>query len=248
MKTLAAKTLVLVSALFMMVACDDSDTTQAVSKDEAADMAAYSLAEESSGMSVVITTSTTGAGDAVDGSDDGKIASCGYTSSVDINATNPSGTLITYDYDYSYYYQLTCNDSDVPTSLVSSITFDGEFDAPRLASAHSGSSYLTITALDDEATSYIVNGSYERDGTFESKIRNKNTSSSSVEIMIEDVVVNKTTKEIEGGTGTVVIYGEVTGKGSFSYRGSISFNGDGTITIVISGEKYVVDLETGDVG
>jgi len=176
-----------------------------------------------------------------------RTASCDYSESVSLTKTNPSGSLITYSYDYSYSYQMTCNNENEPLTLVSGVNFTGSFDAPRLASSHIGTSDLNVSALDEAATSYLVNGSYLRIGSFESKIRNKNTSTSTVEISIDEVTVDKENHEITSGSATVSIAGEVPDKGGFSFEGTIIFEGNGKATLTIQGTKYDIDLESGDV-
>jgi hypothetical protein len=124
-------------------------------------------------------------------------------------------------------------------------SYDGQFDAPRLASQHSGTGNLTITALNESATSYIINGDYNRSGAFQSKIRNKNSSTSTVDFSIDDVTVDKTNQKILSGTASATITGSVTGKGSFTYTATVLFEGNGTAKVTINGTVYIVDLTTG---
>ena len=249
MKTIKSYVLVLM-VLLSVAACDENESTSTsstMSNEEAADMVATSLAEEASGMTTVVTDAATTAEEASEAADGGRTASCGYSESVNLSKTNREGSVITYSYDYNYDYQMTCNSENEPLTLVSGADFTGSFDAPRLASSHTGTSDLNVSALDEAATSYLVDGSYSRSGSFESKVRNKNTSTSTVLISIDEVTVDKEDKEIVDGSATVSITGEVPGKGSFSFNGSIVFEGNGKATLTIDGTTYSVDLESGKV-
>lgn len=231
--------------LFIAAACnDDDDSSSAMTSEEAADVVGSSLAVNSSGFTAVVNASIAGADAALEASDGGRTAACGYTNEVTFSATNLPGAIITYSYDYSYNYILTCG-NDVPQSLAVNTTYDGQFDAPRLASQHAGTSDLTITALDETATSYIINGDYNRSGAFQSKIRNKNSSTSTVDFSIDDLAVDKINQKILSGSASVTITGSVTGKGSFTYTATVVFEGDGTAQVTINGTVYIVDLTTG---
>lgn len=248
MKTVKNYVLVLMM-LLSIAACDDSESTSTssiVSSEEAADMVATSLAEESSGMTAVVADATSTAEEA-SGVEGGRKASCGYSESFAVTKTNGEGAIVTYSYDYSYNYQMTCNTDDEPLTLVSGADFIGSFDAPRLASAHTGNSDLNVSSLDETATKYVVNGAYSRTGTFESRVGNKNTSTSTVLISLDEITVDKDADEIVDGSASVSITGEVPGKGSFSFSGSIVFDGNGKATLTIDGTTYSVDLESGKV-
>lgn len=231
--------------LSIAVACnDDDDNSSAMTSEEAADVIGSSLAVNSSGLTTVVNASVDGTDAALESSDGGRTAACGYTNQLTFAATSLPGALITYAYDYSYSYILTCG-NDVPQSFAATVAYNGQFDAPRLASQHSGTSELTVTALNDEATSYIINGDYNRSGSFQSKIRNKNSSTSTVDFSINDLTVDKTSQKILSGSASVTITGSVTGKGAFTYTATIVFEGDGTANVTINGTVYIVDLTTG---
>lgn len=249
MKTIKNYVLVMI-ILFSVAACDENEsasTSSVVSNEEAADMVATSLAEESSGMTTVVADAASTAEDASKTAGGGRTAGCGYSETFSLTKTNREASLITYSYDYSYNYQMTCNSDNKPLTLVSGTDFVGSFDAPRLASSHTGTSDLNVSALDEAATSYLVNGSYSRAGTFESKVRNKNTSTSTVLISIDEIVVDKENEEIVSGSATISITGEVPGKGSFSFNGAIVFEGNAKATLTIDGTTYSVNIESGEI-
>lgn len=241
------KTVAVLSLMFAFAACNDDDSSPAISSEEAAEMAAASLAESSLGVTASIDESIIVTDEALNESTNGKTAACGYTESYSTSATNPDASLITYSYALDYSYSLSCGGGETPVSMSADVSYSGEFDAPRLASTNTGEGGLTISALDKELTSYVVNGTYSRTGSFTSKIRNKYSSTSTVDIALDDIAVDKTSKSITEGTASVSITGTVPSKGSFSFSASVTFNGDDTATVTIKGDKYLVDLETGSV-
>lgn len=226
----------------LAVACNDDDNTAELSSEEQAEMVASSLGE--SGLSGSAEQSAEYADEATDAS--GKMAECGYAATETANI-NGGTSLITFSLAYSYEVAVICDDNSELESFTSDFTYNGEFDAPRFASQYSGSGFLTITSLDEENDTYEINGSYERSGAFQSKIRNQASGDHSLDIKVAAVTVNKVNKEITGGTASVSASGEIEGKGSYSFDADVTFNGDGTATIIVSGTTYHVSLETSTV-
>jgi len=228
--------------LIVMASCNDDETSASLTTDEQVEMIAASLGE--SGFASSAEQSAVYADESLE-SESGKLNACGYSTTETVSVTNPVGTLITYSYSYEYEASLTCSEL-TPQSLTSSFNYSGEFDAPRLSSGHTGAGALEVTALDEASLSYVINGLYSRIGGFESKVRNKNTGNSSVELTIEDVLVNKTSYEIESGTATATITGVVAGT-AFNFTATIEFLGDGMATITVNGKTYTNNLETGEI-
>jgi hypothetical protein len=240
MKTLQ----ILASCLLLLTfSCkdDDSDTT-AVANDEAADMIATSVASNSGGLTTVIDdTSVSTSANA-----GGRVQTCGYSDSADITRTNQSGAAITYNYDFHYDYALTCTNV-VPSTYTANVSYTGSLDGLRIATQNAGKANLSVKTLDATFTYFTFNGSYDRTGSFQSKVRNKNTSTSTITINLTDVTVDKTSQMITGGTASIDINGTVTGKGTFTYSGTITFKGNKQAELNINGTKYSVNLQTGDV-
>lgn len=241
MKMLKTKLSVLMLMAFF--ACkEDNEESVAVANDEAAEMIATSLSSSAAGLTVVIddaaVTTEENAG--------GRAQACGYTESIDATRTSPAGSAVFYDYSFHYDYALVCNNS-LPTTMEVNMEYAGSLDAPRMATNNTGTGALSVETLDNTFTVFTINGGYNRSGTFESKIRNQNTSTSTITFTLNEVTVDKTTREITGGTAAVTITGSVTGKGDFSFSGSITFKGDLQAELDVNGTKYSVDLESGEV-
>ena len=247
--------IITLSGMLIFTSCNKDD--QALAEDEpateaeAAEMVASALAGGTSGVTSDIETAAGLANEAVGTDSNLKSASTGDKSlscgeSADTTMVTKGTSVITYDYTKTYNYTLECDESGNPVKLDVSFSYNGEFDAPRLASNNSGSGDFEITSIEYTSDMYLINGTWQRSGGFESKIGNKANRQATVQFELVDVAVEKEPKEIDNGTIHFTIEGG-SGRGSFSYEGTITFTGNGEATIEISGSRYVTNLETGEV-
>lgn len=242
--------------LITLVGCDSTNSKdeQSVSEEEAAEIVASSMATGSSGAVTDIETAIELAEESTN-SNQVKAGSamaaspldCG--SSTDSTFTTHSTGVISHEYIKTYNYFLECDESANPIQLDVSFTYNGEFDAPRLSSQNSGSGDLEVTNLSSSEL-YLVNGSWQRNGQFASKIRNQTTRQATLQFDVFGVFVDKSSHQIESGTISFNIEGESssqTKEGSFSYEGTITFSGNGEAVIEINGSKYISNVESGEV-
>ncbi len=220
---------------------DESIADEPATEAEAAEMVAYSLSEGTSGITADIETTATLASEAVD---EGRL-SCGESADTTI-VTSGGTSLITYQNTKTYHYALECDESGNPVMLDASFSYNGTFDAPRLGSTHSVSGDFEITDIENTSDMYLINGTWQRSGGFESKIRNQANRQTTIQFELVNVAVEKEPKEIENGTIHFTMSGG-SGRSSFSYEGTITFTGNGEAIIEISGTRYVTNLETGEV-
>jgi len=233
----------------------NSSSNSSVTTDQVADIAAGSLAANSEGFASV--------------TDDIAVNAQGIssTSKVNINSTGglttssvhqECGTTrtdsvtrsltidsVTLNYFFKYSHTLNCNTSNQPDNVANALTFHGSFDGPRLSSNDSGSATFTIAGLTENATNFVVNGEYKRDGSFQSKVGDKASGNSHVDLTVVNVKLSKPGRKIVSGTGTLSVTGTGPKGANFSYTGTIVFNGDGTATLTISGTVYTVNLASG---
>ncbi|GET28487.1 hypothetical protein [Prolixibacter sp. SD074] len=245
--------IITLSGIFVFTSCNKDDET--VDEDlpptetEAVDMVAYSLSD--AGTTSDIETAAVLADEAVGSESNLKSASatdrslsCGESADTTMVTTGTS--VITYEYTKIYNYTLECDTLENPEKLDVSFSYDGEFDAPRLASTHSVSGNFEITQIEYTSDMYLINGTWQRSGGFESKIGNQANRQATIQFELIDVAVEKEPKEIDNGTIHFTMSGG-SGRGSFNYEGNITFTGNGEAIIEISGTRYVTNLETGDV-
>jgi hypothetical protein len=234
---------------------DSTSSNTAVTTDQAADIAAGSLAENSQGLASV--------------TDDIAVNAQGISSvntgGLTINSTGQStssvhqacGTTLTdsvtrsltidsvsINYFFKYSHTLNCNNS-VPDNLVNILTYNGSFNGPRLSSSNSGSATVTIAGLSPTATNFVLNGEYKRSGSFQSKVGNKATGNSNVDIVGTNITLSKPNRKILSGSATISITGTGPKGVAFSYTGTIVFNGDDTAALTINGNAYTINVING---
>lgn len=228
------------------MACDDdSEEPQAITTEEAAEIMATSVASNSSGVASVFDQSAEVTSDAVGSSSGGRIQECGFSQNLSLSGASPIGSAIQFSYDFSYKFLLACNGDDVPTSMKVNLSYSGTFDGPQLTTEHTGTSELTVEGLEAEMNNFTMNGYYKRSGSFEWKGDELKAGSGTVDIAVDGVEVVKETHKAASGTVTVDIEGTIAGKGTYSYKGTVTFDGSTTATLNVKGTKFAVNLTTG---
>ncbi len=238
-----------------MISCnkDDSTAEGSVTDEDVADMVAVALADESgSGLSTVVYETVESTDEVINAAESTTAESlksssvCGYSNAVSFSASNSEYSTIAFDYSYEYAYSLSCNQYNIPEQMQIEFSYNGQCDAPRMESANNGSGYMYLSGLELSETNYEIEGSFSQNGSFASKVRNKNTGSNKLQFTIENMYVNKTEYTIQSGTATVEISGTLSSVGSFTVSCSLTFNGDGTATLVTKNNSFLIDLSTGD--
>jgi hypothetical protein len=253
-KNLLLTGIIILLGIFIFTSCnkdDESIADEPATEVETAEMVASALASGTSGTASDIETAAALANVAVgykstlkSSTTNDKSLSCGE--SADTTMVTAATGVITYNNTKTYQYTLECDELENPVMLDVNFSYDGTFDAPRLTSSHSGSGDFEITQIEYTSDMYLVNGTWQRSGGFESKIGNLANRQATIQFELVDVAVEKEPKEIDNGT----IHFSISGSselGSFSYEGTITFTGNGEAIIEISGTRYVTNLETGEV-
>ncbi|MBC7401168.1 MAG: hypothetical protein H7289_14610 [Mucilaginibacter sp.] len=249
----ALKLTLIVPLLLFAISCKKTATTSsAVTTDEAADMAASSVAANSFGFASVADNigvnaqtlnSVSAGGQQVNATGTSRQA-CGTTLADSITFSSTANSSVTFSAFYKYVRTLNCNASSQPDNLVNAITFKGNFDGPRLTSTDVGTSSVTIAGLTTNATNFVVNGTYNRKGTFTSKVGGKASGSSNVTITATNVLLSKPGREIVSGSATITISGTAAA-GTFNYTGILAFKGGNQATLTVGTTIYLINLLTG---
>lgn len=238
-------------SIFIAACNDDDSTAPAMASEEAAEIVAASLAEDTQGLSVQVEDASQEAEGLVEEANSGgriaETTSCGFDTTATFTRTNPAGTLITYDYAFTYTYGLDCDQNNMPESMNFAFTQSGEVDAPRFSSVDSRNGDWLLNGLELSTTEYVVNGSYEREGVQTSKVRNQNAYTFELSQNLSNLRINKGTYQIEGGTSSFTMTGSATTGGNFNFSGTITFLGNGSAQITISGDSYIASLDDGEI-
>jgi len=227
--------------IIMFDRCGEHVESLSLSHEEVAEMTATAIAESTSGLTMIIDTSlhvTTAI------LHDGDY--CDYLENKSFTSTNADGAEHYFKYDYDYAYEVSCTGT-APQSLSTNVTFKGEFDSKRLTSQHRGMVDLVTTGLDNASANYTVNGDYESDGTYESRISDQSEGNNSLDIALANAVVRKSDGHFLSGTANVVISGFLADKRPYNAGATVTFNGDKTFTVNVRGVLFSVDIYTGAV-
>jgi hypothetical protein len=249
----ALKLSLIIPVLVFAISCKKSNTTSsAVTADEAADMAVSAVAANSFGFASVadnisvnaqtLNSVSTG-GQQVNAVGTARQA-CGTTLADSISFSSSANSSVTFSAFYKFVRTLNCNASSQPDNLVNAITFKGNFDGPRLTSTDVGTSSVTIAGLTANATNFVVNGTYNRKGSFTSKVGGKASGNSNVTITAANVLLSKPAREIVSGSATITIAGSAAA-GTFNYTGVLSFKGNNQATLTVGTTVYLINLLTG---
>jgi hypothetical protein len=249
------KTFKLSIALFLLLgifSCKkDNSASVSLTSDQAADMAASGLSSNSGGVASM--TDDISANAATFSSTGQSVNSIGMatvhqacgTTVTDSTTRSGTNSSVTFNYFIKYSHTLNCNSDEQPDNLVNVLNYDGSFSNPRISTTATGSANATIAGLTQTASNFVINGEYKRAGTFESKVGNKATGNSNLDITLTNVTLSKPGRAIVSGSGTFTLSG-VAGKVTYNYTGTITFNGDGTATLnVTGGSSYTVNLGSG---
>jgi len=145
------------------------------------------------------------------------------------------------NYTTTWGWILNCNEQEVPVDLNFNRKATGTYESLRLLSDDKADSEWVMSNL-VTGTAYTLNGSYKREGTQTSKVREEKRFSSTVNFSIDNLTVGKIKRRITGGTATLLITGQASSGESFSFTGNVTFLSDGAATLVINGETYDIDL------
>lgn len=216
---------------------DDAISTNTVTEEEAVEIVEASLKESTGGVSK---TSTTYAEALSTDITMNELCDTLYERSFPYNYNN---NFVEADYAFNWSYEITCNGLDIPQTAMFNSNSTGAYNTQRLTSSDSTACNFMITGLQLSNSEYIFNGSFTRNGnqTFMTN-RQAGNITSLMNLQITDLSVDKTDYQITGGTAVLTISGQ-TGQGNtFSYQGTLTFNADGTATLLINGNTYTIDL------
>lgn len=165
---------------------------------------------------------------------------CGETqdSTVSYNYADPR---ITAAYTSTFIWTLNCNNASIPQSLDFDRTAEGNYETARMISDDSAAGDWLVENIVTGAN-YVINGTYSRQGSQTSKVRNLNVFTSSLQVGLDDLNLDKGTRRIVSGIASFTLTGSGTGGRSFSYEGDLVFNGNGSVTILVNGHSHTIDL------
>jgi len=230
---------------FFIISCERANNTDDTYTEDVAEDIAAALGSTNTGISEEIAETIAMAEEYAASSLKSIMEDTVYLVDTSYTKTSPAGSLITYSFAFEMQFGYVFSNNKL-ASINYNSSVEGEFDAPRLGSSESRTSEWTMTGVEITASEYILNGSSDRTGNSQSKVRNKSQVMSSSSISLSNVTVNKSTLEITGGTLSWEIDGTVNGE-SFAYSATIVYMGDGLAQLSLNGNTYNVDITSGDI-
>ncbi|MEP4531964.1 MAG: hypothetical protein ABJ004_02685 [Cyclobacteriaceae bacterium] len=228
---------------FLISCSGDDEVTQAgVSNAEAAEEIGATLATDILDMTLDIETLSE---DAENGRVEagGRTAGCGTSYDTTFTKTYV-GVYISGEQTVTYGYELTC-DGVIPSQLDATFSSTGTRSTARLASSASTTGIMTTTGIEPSNAAYTLNSSMTRNASVEGSEKSYSSLSN---ITLTDLIITKSTMIIASGSATYSYSGSTSEGKSYSYTASVTFNGDGTATIIFNDNtSFLVDLETGEV-
>lgn len=227
--------------LFTMTSCSKNETAeQAISEEEAVEIVERSFASNSAGLEMQIQETSKMTTDELDAQNNND--PCGVFVDSTITFTNQPGTIRTYEYNFAWNAELVCINNFIPQSINFNFNSDGQYDTPRMASNDNATYAFVITGLLPNADHYIYNGSSTRNGSQISKIGNQNEISSTLNYTTTNLKFNKAAQIIDEGEMEFTLSGNVVDGGNFSYEGTATFNGNGSVTITLNGNTFEIQI------
>ncbi len=249
-KSIALVAIPVLSMALIVASCKKSSTTttttptQTVTADDAADAVSLSMESSSGGYAAQVTDGATYTSNqgyrTTPQANQVMSLSCGIA--FDTTVTKTYSGAVTASYTHQWHYLLSCDSLSHPSSLAFSGSYNGNYSGNVMTSTNSGNRNWTITGLGSSYTSYTYNGSFTRTGSHTSKLRAQNTFNVNMQMTSTNVVVNKSTKKITAGTGTVNVTCTVSNGNNYSFTGTLTFNTNNTATLVINGNTYTITL------
>lgn len=151
-----------------------------------------------------------------------------------------SGPNVSYNYTVSISYGLGLSGTTPVFNF--SYSAEGNYEGPSISKDGSHSSSFVVTGLGESSDVYIMNGETTYEGNLTLKNFENKSYSSTSDFTLVDVTVNKLTGVVQSGTVTFTISG-TNGEGeSYSFAGSLEYQGDDTAILTIGDEEYEIDL------
>jgi hypothetical protein len=222
-----------------------AEVNTAITNDDAAAMVAGALASSSNGLNSL-------SGDITLNSQYlySNAGGCGAVRTDTVSRQNQSGSNITCSFKQKIVSKLNCNTNNVAENISSTLTFSGNYSAPKLSAHGNGSLNVTVTGLAPTTPSYVINGQFKNMSGFKLKSDTTRTGTIAIHIAIKNLTITKATTVapamITSGSATATITGN-SPKGAFLFEGTLTFMGYNEAVLAWGSKTYVVNLSTGAV-
>jgi hypothetical protein len=227
----------LVFVIFSACKKDENTAIAAATEEEAVEVVQNTMSSESGGLTEQIETSAAIVAPYSTTRND----ICGLVFDTAIILTNTLGSQITYEYNFGWDWEINCNQWQIPESVTFSYNMNGWYNGPDMSAQDSADQSFQLSGLDLSQDYLTYNGSYQREGLYQSKIGGQRSLTGKIAIETINVKVNKTSYKIESGTANITVFIETSDGRTFSFAGTIIFNGNDIATLAFE-EEYEIEL------
>lgn len=165
---------------------------------------------------------------------------CGYSADTSIYA-HYQGVAVQYTYTIDWDWNIHCSGSTANLVNVHNHC-EGNCTTSILISNLNSWSDLTITGLEASYSEFILDGTYKRTGDFNSRLRDQHSFNCILNVSLADLMVNKYTYVINGGTAHIDAICTTSDGQEFNFSGTLIFNGNENCTLTLEGKVYTVQL------
>lgn len=222
---------VLIAGSLSLTSCrKDAEDIQAIlSNSEAAEVMEIMITERTAGM----TTPTIDMAALIESVD----ITCGVTGDTAYTLTKSVGAT-TYSRNFNISWLVTCNNANIPQSVDFDVDGSGTFTGLNWTGSTTSTGEMAFTGLGVQATDYNASGSYQYTGTFTGDLRRTDPSVNCVaDLTLTNLVINKSTQQITGGTGTAKLTATSASGQTATFNVTIVFNGNGSVTVEVNGHS-----------
>ncbi|MGB6151829.1 MAG: hypothetical protein WBG48_07550 [Pricia sp.] len=242
MKTNRPAQLLLGLLLTVSISCDREDNNfgdaAQVTEEEALEMVQTSLTSEAYGMPIQATDAAT-----LDSDSTAKtMYECGVLNSISMTRNSAENAAIKFTHSIDYLFSLVC-DGDKPKAFAIEFEGNGTYSSPRMDSDDIVTYEAVLSNIAESGSTYAYTGSFTREGTQTTRIAGRTRNfDSTLSIESSGVSIDKETRKILEGSSTFSLTGTLSTGETFSYIGTVTYEGNGAATVVMNGNTYQVQI------
>lgn len=204
--------------------CTKTDNSpSAVTEDDAAEVVTEAVVPNSAGLAVQAQGAVTVSSNTY------YSTLCGTAKDTAVSGSGSVGSAISWNYNFNWHWSLDC------TAQEFDLTFRGlvNYTGPIITSADSSIATYAVTGL-GAPSQWMVNVNYTRYGNKQFTNGRQLAFASQLTFTSTNIVIDKSTQKIVSGTAAVQLIGTDNAGKSFSYSGTLTFNGNNTGTFTFS--------------
>ncbi|MCI4648038.1 hypothetical protein [Phaeodactylibacter sp.] len=221
--------------VLLFTSCEKTDETiENISESDAAEIIEASLQANAGGL---VTNIEDIVEQLVTAVTSGELCDTLYSSTIEEDF---QGAKIQASYTSELSYEMTCNAVEIPQTATFSILTESMYSSSRIESDDNGNFTGNATNLQPSSLTMNINGDYSQTGTQALNFMEQKNISSTLTATLSTLQISKQDFEIESGNAILSWTGSTSDE-TFSFEGTIVFNGGNTATLTINGTTYQID-------